>query len=350
MLMSTLLTTSVVLSTVPQVFAYPGMNTQISEIKARAASSLEDGDSYELIGDLLTLSDSQLTSVGKDIKKVLQGNSDPESSATYSNLPALTSAKCGQDTCCVWKYIANDMATQFKGKSGRCNKWARMAVRLGFHDAGAWSKSTASQGGGADGSMCTTNEINRSDNNGLQDMVAKVQEWYDYWHNQKGFTSVTYADLIQMSATVATVVCPLGPRIKSYVGRPDSNIPNPEGLLPSPFQSADELIKLFADKTIAPNGLVALVGSHTTSQQAFVNTTRAGDPQDSTPGVWDVLFYSQTLGTASTPQRVFKFASDVALSKHAKTKNEWKSYASKGAQDDWTEVSSIPPFHLLAAR
>jgi hypothetical protein len=350
MLVSTLFATSVVLSSVPQALGYPGMNKQIDEIKIKVRESAEEGDSYELIGDLLTLPDSQLTSVGKDIKQVLQGG-DGQSSATYSNVPAITSAKCGADTCCIWKYIADDMAATFKGKSGRCNKFARMAVRLGFHDAGAWSKSTTSQGlgGGADGSMCLTDEINRSDNNGLQDIVVKMQQWYDVYHNQKGYKSVTYADLIQMGATVATVVCPLGPRIKSYVGRKDSAVANPTGLLPSPFQSADDLIALFADKTIAPNGLVALVGSHTTSQQEFVNVTRSGDPQDSTPGVWDVLFYGQTLGTSSTPKRVFKFQSDIALSQHAKTKDEWKGYASgKDAQSDWTEVS-IPSSTCLQA-
>ena len=72
------------------------------------------------------------------------------------------------------------------------------------------------------------------------------------------------ADLIQMGATVATVTCPLGPRIRSFVGRKDNPIPSMDGLLPDVTASADSLIQLFEDKTIKPHGLAALVGAHTT--------------------------------------------------------------------------------------
>jgi hypothetical protein len=57
--------------------------------------------------------------------------------------------------------------TLFSNSDGTCNDLARAAVRLGFHDAGAWS--TTSGGGGADGSIVlSSDEINRSENNGLQ--------------------------------------------------------------------------------------------------------------------------------------------------------------------------------------
>jgi hypothetical protein len=94
--------------------------------------------------------------------------------------------------------------------------------------------------------------------------------------------SVGAADLVQMMANVATVVCPLGPRVLSFVGRADS--PNsPEDLLPGAFSDADTLISLFNDKTISPGDLVALVGAHTTSHQDFVDPSNAGSFQDSTP-------------------------------------------------------------------
>jgi hypothetical protein len=89
-----------------------------------------------------------------------------------------------------------------------------------------------------------------------------------------------------MGANVATVVCPLGPRIRSFVGRADSYQLPPEGLLPEVNDTADNLIKLFEEKTIKPNGLVALLGAHTTSQQRFFKPSQAFDPQDSTPGTW----------------------------------------------------------------
>jgi len=225
------------------------------------------------------------------------------------------------------------MENAFRGSAGRCNGLARGAIRLGFHDAGGWSKNTGF--GGADGSiLLVAEEMGRQENNGLQEIAAVTNSWYNKY---KGY-GVSMADLIQMGANVATVVCPLGPRVRSFVGRKDAAIANAR-LLPSPFASADSLIQLFEDKTIRANGLVALLGAHTTSQQRFVNASRANDPQDSTPGVWDVLFYGQTIGTLPTPPRVFKIPSDVALSAHPRMAEEWISFTLAGGQEKWNFVS-----------
>jgi hypothetical protein len=64
-----------------------------------------------------------------------------------------------------------------------------------------------------------------------------------------------------MGANVATVVCPEGPRVRSFIGRVDSDAMPPDGLLPDVNAEADALIKLFEDKTIRAHGLVALVVS-----------------------------------------------------------------------------------------
>jgi hypothetical protein len=316
------------------VTAYPGMGKTLKALQSRQ----KDGefDSNELIGDLATLQDKDLKPVGRSIKNIITdtGGDKPESNETWDTrrLPAKGTPQCAKDTCCIWQYVANDMAAAFRGKSGRCTDLARGAVRMGFHDCGTWSKATGI-GGGCDGSLLLAQEeMSRTDNRGLEEIAVQMRAWYDAY---KGF-GVGMADLIQMGANVATVVCPLGPRVRSYVGRKDSGAPSPKGLLPGPFQPADVLIELFENKTIRPHGLTALLGAHTTSQQRFVDESRAGDPQDSTPGVWDVLFYKQTLGAA--PARVFKFASDVALSVHPKTAPEWKEFAGPGGQDHWNEV------------
>ena len=233
------------------------------------------------------------------------------------------------------------MEKKFKGTSGRCNRFARAAVRLGFHDAGTWSKFSGP--GGADGSIILGNEGGRPENNGLQDISAVTKEWY----NQYKSYGVGMADLIQFGANVATVVCPLGPRIRTYIGREDRFTPNDDNLLPDVFGEADDLVKLFEDKTIRPHGLAALLGAHTTSQQKFVDPSRANDPQDSTPGVWDVKFYGQTIGTQPTPKRVFKFPSDVKLAAHPRLSDEWKEFAGPGGQDHWNEVSLSPSTKLL---
>ncbi|KAJ8118425.1 hypothetical protein ONZ43_g3993 [Nemania bipapillata] len=159
--------------------------------------STDGDDSFELLGDLVTLSFSDLTPVGRDITDLLmRTGGSPESDVAYINVPALNSTACAEDTCCVWKYIADEMTDLFRGESGRCTKWARMAVRLGFHDAGAWSKATASEGGGADGSICLTDEYTLPENGGLEDMCLQMTTWYDEWHNQKGF-NISMADLIR---------------------------------------------------------------------------------------------------------------------------------------------------------
>lgn len=142
------------------------------------------------------------------------------------------------------------------------------------------------------------------------------------------------ADLIQFMAQVAVVVCPLGPRSRTFIGRKDSSEACPDGLLPPVTGSAAFNIELFRNKTIEPHGLTALIGAHTTSQQFFVDPSRAGDPQDSTPGVWDVKFYGETLNGA--PDRVFKFESDIKLSVAPETREEFLKFVTD--QDDWNEV------------
>ena len=109
-----------------------------------------------------------------------------------------------------------------------------------------------------------------------------------------------------------------------------------DGLMPDVTAPADDLIQLFEDKTIKPHGLTALVGAHTTSQQRFFNPARALDPQDSTPGVWDVLFYNQTLNP-NPPKRVLKFPADVKFSTHPRMASEWQAFAGVGGQDHWDD-------------
>lgn len=322
------------------VSGYPGMDKLLSEIQSRQST----GDSTELIGDLLDLSDSQLTPVGSAVKQIITGGASGQSSDTYLSVPPLGTPACAADTCCIWQYVSNDMASHFRGSAGRCNDLARQAVRLGFHDAAGWSKAAGPHGGGgADGSIVlAAAEMQRPANRGLETIVAQMQTWYGTYHGY----GVSMADLIQMGAITATVVCPLGPRVRFFAGRNDSAVAAPDGLLPSPSESADVLISRFHNMTIEPNGLTALVGAHTTSQQQFVDPSRAGDPQDSTPGVWDVLFYKQILGTA--PPRVFKFQSDINLSKDSRCASEFQAFAASGGQAPWNVVSVTLKTMLLS--
>lgn len=126
------------------VVAYPGMmGSLIGEIQKRQDNGTEDEefDSTELIGDLLNLTDAQLTPVGRSIKNILtQGGNDtsegesPQSDETWDTpVPVKDTPECAADVCCIWQYISNDLQETFRGSSGRCTKLARGAIRLGFH-------------------------------------------------------------------------------------------------------------------------------------------------------------------------------------------------------------------------
>lgn len=188
------------LACLPLSDAHPGMGEQMVEMR-RAANKMKRQASKELIGDLKTLADSKLTSIGKDIKAILLDQKIAESTTIDSSIPvgAIGSAACKADLCCHWKWLAYEMTAKFNGSSGRCSKFARQAVRLGFHDAGVWSKDSGY--GGADGSILLSNEMSRADNNGLSAIADQTNKWYTKY-NQYG---LSMADIIQFGANVATV-------------------------------------------------------------------------------------------------------------------------------------------------
>lgn len=84
--------------------AHPGMAKAVNEIRSRTMKR-QGGpvdptlNSNELIGDLLTLQDSQLTAVGRDIKATILGQANGESLETYPNVPELDTPACAADTC-----------------------------------------------------------------------------------------------------------------------------------------------------------------------------------------------------------------------------------------------------------
>jgi hypothetical protein len=183
----------------------------------------------------------------------------------------------------------------FTETDGTCNALARAAVRLGFHDAAAWSKTTGP--GGADGSLLlNANEITRSENNGLQDIRSKGLELLQKY----GTYGVGAADLVQFMHNVAVVICPLGPRQLTFVGRDSSALVPPQGLIPDTKAPVTDLLNLFLNKTIGTIDLISLIGAHTTATQRFVDPTGPG-PLDSTIGIWDVAFYSEVLAPAPAP-------------------------------------------------
>ncbi|KAK4234417.1 versatile peroxidase VPL1 [Achaetomium macrosporum] len=321
--------------------AYPGMHQALRELSSLAARQTSSIAATELIGDLATLPESALTHTGVAIKNILLGSGTAEDlSTTYTAPGPLGGSTCRNDTCCVWKYVADDMAQTFRDSSGECNELARQAIRLGFHDAGTWSKSGG--GGGATGAIILAGDWTRKENRGLEDIATQMSLWYALYHPY----GAGMADLIQMGATVAAVTCPLGPRVRSFVGRPDSFVSSPEGRLPNVTDSAEKLVALFADKTISLGELIALIGAHTVSRQRFVDPSKAGAPQDTSPGVWDVSFYTEAV-SVPPPPGVFVFQSDLALSRYPGSQGFWSAFSNPANdQASWAVSYATAYVHL----
>jgi hypothetical protein len=286
--------------------ANPGMGYLMRNLAKRQAAP---NQTLPLIGDLVTV--GAVTPVGKLVEGCLQDASgascEVATPKTYVAPGELGSTACAKDTCCVWNYVAADLVELYTNENGTCNDYARAAVRLGFHDACAWSLTTGP--GGADGSLVLgADEINRPENNGLQTIRTTAQGFLTKY----GRYGVGAADLVQFMHNVAVVTCPLGPRQITLIGRDSSNLLPPEGLLPSTTSPVTDLLNLFVNKTIGTIDIISLIGAHTTATQRFVDPTAPG-PLDTTNGIWDVIFYAEVLAPV-TPPGTFRLPSDNAFS------------------------------------
>ncbi|ERT00656.1 hypothetical protein HMPREF1624_01886 [Sporothrix schenckii ATCC 58251] len=198
--------------------------------------------------------------------------------------------------------------------------------------------------GGADGFILLADgELQRRENRGLADIAHLIMSW----HSEFGRYSPhppSVADLIQIGAIVAAVTCPGGPRIRSFVGRPDFNAGStppppqpPHELIPKPTDDAQTILRKMAAKTFTAVDLVALLGAHSVSRQYFTDLALAGAPQDTTDGVFDTKFYAETRAPRA-PLGVYRIASDVAVARDPATHALWRTYSGADAatQDRWT--------------
>lgn len=213
----------------------------------------------------------------------------------------------------VWRTISTDLTASFVS-GGQCTDLARGAIRYAFHDAGTFSKKlpvVPPASGGADGSLLLNgDEIGRAEHGGLQEYHNFIKGKFDQYKSR----GVGAADLIQFAGNHGVVSCPGGPTILTLIGRTDSSNAAPTGLLPAaggPGSDHDTLFQLFLDKGFSAIDLAALVGAHTASKAFAQPRLPVGAPQDSTPGIWDVKYYSETY---NPPSSVSRFPSDINLS------------------------------------
>ena len=217
----------------------------------------------------------------------------------------------------IYTTLSADLTNSFLGSDGQCTDLARAAIRFAFHDAGSFSQSlpfVTPAGGGADGSLLLNSaEIARSESGGLQSYYQFLSSKFTNTYKAKG---VGAADLIQFAAAHAIVTCPQGPTVKALIGRTDSSVASPTGLLPAGFGAGsdhDTLFKLFTDKGFTANELAALVGAHTAAKVFAQPQVPVGNELDTTPGTWDVAFYNETYHPPSL-STFSRLQSDINLS------------------------------------
>lgn len=190
--------TLVILSAVSMAYAFAGMPDLLKNLPR----GQDDVNIHKLPGDLEGQDDRKLSNTGSLIKRILEGRENPEDRTTsYTSVPGRNSAACRRDKCCIWKHIADEMRSKMVGGAGRCNNLARQAVRMGFHDAAAWSLNTG-RGGGADGSLVLARECyNRKDNAGMKLGCDQMQAWYNTYRPY----GISMADLIQMGGKLILI-------------------------------------------------------------------------------------------------------------------------------------------------
>lgn len=179
----------------------------------------------------------------------------------------------------VWSEALPELQSAFSG----CGRDAHGAIRAPFHDC---------INNGCDGSLILTDECSRAENAGLLDICGKLLSW-----TQKYNTSA--ADMIQFAAATAISACPLGPRVQALVGRKDSSEAAPLNSVPGSRDPISSILEKFAAKGFSPDDVVALMGTHSVAVQVNDDPEQAGKSLDSTPSIYDLKFYQETLdGTA----------------------------------------------------
>jgi L-ascorbate peroxidase len=195
-----------------------------------------------------------------------------------------------------------------------------VVLRLAFHDAGTYDKSTNT--GGPKGSIRLPEELAHDSNKGVEHGLKVVI------HVQKSFSTVSWADLIQAAGVLAVKYCG-GPEIPFRFGRVDSAQSAAPGLLPSPFWGVKQLRQNFYRMGLTDVDLVALSGAHTLGRSHIPNNGYPSNtPWTKNEIVFDNSYYIELL--ANDNEKLLRLNSDNSLL----TVPELKFWVEKFAEDN----------------
>nr|P11543.1 RecName: Full=Ligninase LG5; AltName: Full=Diarylpropane peroxidase; AltName: Full=Lignin peroxidase; Flags: Precursor [Phanerodontia chrysosporium]AAA33734.1 ligninase precursor [Phanerodontia chrysosporium]AAA33739.1 lignin peroxidase precursor [Phanerodontia chrysosporium]CAA39033.1 lignin peroxidase [Phanerodontia chrysosporium] len=256
-----------------------------------------------------------------------------EKRATCSNGKVVPAA-----SCCTWFNVLSDIQENlFNG--GQCGAEAHESIRLVFHDAIAISPAMEPQASsvrGADGSIMIFDEIetNFHPNIGL-DEIVRLQKPFVQKHG------VTPGDFIAFAGAVALSNCPGAPQMNFFTGRAPATQPAPDGLVPEPFHSVDQIIdRVFDAGEFDELELVWMLSAHSVAAANDIDPNIQGLPFDSTPGIFDSQFFVETQlagtgftggsnnqGEVSSPlPGEMRLQSDFLIARDARTACEWQSF------------------------
>ncbi|QDS75494.1 hypothetical protein FKW77_004717 [Venturia effusa] len=245
---------------------------------------------------------------------------------------AATTKAPRQDGKCpaVWTTISRELSKMFVSGGG-CTDDARASIRAVFHDC--------FPEGGCDGSLANPVELARRDNVPMTATINKLAAMAKQY-------KVGTADMLMFAGSHAVISCPGGPSTKTYVGRTDATGPAPEGQLPQADVGGDAALSRFEGKGFSAQDLAALIGSHTVARQFNTDASKVGASQDSTPGIWDILYYMQTL-LKTAP---FTFQSDINLSKQNKVGPWMKRFSIDKRSWDRSFSAAMEKMELLGSK
>jgi hypothetical protein len=133
--------------------------------------------------------------------------------------------------------------------------------------------------------------------------------------------------------------------VQTLIGRTDTTTPAPDGQLPAANVAADDALSHFQAAGFDAKDLAALIGAHTVSRQFITNTADVGAAQDTTPGLWDIIYFVQTI-TKTAP---FSFISDTNLANQNSVGPWMKVFSTDKASWDAAFTSAMARLELLGS-
>jgi hypothetical protein len=244
--------------------------------------------------------------------------------------------------CCVWFDVREELLNNIFFNT--CADNVHGNVRLAFHDAVGFSQALKNAGefpgGGADGSIVLFPDEQNFVNTDGQAPNAGLNENADFVAALVQHHGVSAGDAIQFAMALGLTLCPGGPVVPFFAGRPNATQISPMNLVPTPNQDVTTILARMLDlgpSGFSPQQVVTLLGAHTAGDQSFVDPTNQNQPFDSTPFIWDnqvfleVLFQNNpggpiTVGGNLENTGVFRLASDALFARDSRTACFWQQF------------------------